>query len=676
MLTNMKKEVEMEGERNAELFEDYMCYCKSTEERLMKQIFKAKVKIPQILSKMEADKGELNLLTEELDRLHEIRKSAREALKSARALRQTQEKSYTTKSADSEDNIRALEGAVKKLSKGLGGFLQVSSGITEEASVVQKLSLSMDISDHDRDLISRFLSGSENERPGSSEIIGIMKQMLEDMKKDQIKLEEFESNAKYVFEELSTSKELQIESSTKGIETKQERHSELRVKDTELKNDAEHLKVGVEEDEELLATTKVDCKAKDTEYAKWKESHNNELQTITSAVKIMNQDIAAIRAFEKKGHSAAFLSFLQVKRRARRSRRRNKHRRLKASKRKDVDLLELGFQNRKAGFEPVIEVMDRLIVHLRQEQEAEDTKRAYCKKATAKCEKAMMLIKKENDDMQVVLAEGDGDLQDIIQDMQELGDSIVKLDEEVTEATTIRKHESKEVKRSLVDMNAAKGVLDAAVKRLKKYFTDDYFFLQEDNSTDSTSPGPNSDADDDLVEDDSGDDAPAPAFVQVDQSSKTEGQDEGGNDDEQEGGKKQAPELELKSGGNMDKGRGIVNMIVQLRDETINNIETAEFEEQQEQKQYEEFLAESKHLRETYTKSLADKEGAKAMKEEEIQTARSKRKSVEKEFVNAQKELWDIQQECQWLLEHYDVEARAREDEIVALNGAKTVLSG
>merc|ERR1719359_1558945 len=48
MLQNMQKKVQAEGEKEAELFEKYMCYCKNSGGDLSKSIGDAETKAPQL----------------------------------------------------------------------------------------------------------------------------------------------------------------------------------------------------------------------------------------------------------------------------------------------------------------------------------------------------------------------------------------------------------------------------------------------------------------------------------------------------------------------------------------------------------------------------------------------------------------------------------------------------
>merc|ERR1719265_1584503 len=89
---------------------------------------------------------------------------------------------------------------------------------------------SMDSSD--REALSAFLSSgtsSDEEAPGSGEILGIMKQMKEEMEGDLKELIAQEESAKSQFDELVDAKQKEIAAATKAIEEKTGRDGEVAV---------------------------------------------------------------------------------------------------------------------------------------------------------------------------------------------------------------------------------------------------------------------------------------------------------------------------------------------------------------------------------------------------------------------------------------------------------------
>merc|ERR1719223_2527767 len=105
---------------------------------------------------------------------------AKDTIAQATALREREASAYAKVKSDAEANIGALSGAIPAIEKGMAGaFLQ-----TAAASVLRRLSVSADMNSADRDLLASFLSEGDNYAPKSGEILGILKQMSDEMTKD------------------------------------------------------------------------------------------------------------------------------------------------------------------------------------------------------------------------------------------------------------------------------------------------------------------------------------------------------------------------------------------------------------------------------------------------------------------------------------------------------------
>jgi hypothetical protein len=88
---------------------------------------------------------------------------------------------FAAESAELKANIDALSKAIPAIEKGMKGFLQ-----TTTASVLRRLSVSMDMRSVDREMLASFLSEGNTASyiPQSGEIVGILKQMKETMEGD------------------------------------------------------------------------------------------------------------------------------------------------------------------------------------------------------------------------------------------------------------------------------------------------------------------------------------------------------------------------------------------------------------------------------------------------------------------------------------------------------------
>merc|ERR1719424_2453548 len=104
-----------------------------------------------------------------------------------------------------------------------------------------------------RGVLTAFLSTSTEYAPASGEIVGILKQLLEDMEKELAEITEAENAAIAEFESLTAAKEKEIQANTEAIESKTERLGSVAVEVVNLKNDLEDTQDSLAEDQKFAA---------------------------------------------------------------------------------------------------------------------------------------------------------------------------------------------------------------------------------------------------------------------------------------------------------------------------------------------------------------------------------------------------------------------------------------
>merc|ERR1719420_2203096 len=182
MLQMMQNKVEAEGKKMEELFDKYMCYCDTAEATLTKSIQDAETKIPQLESDIKEAIEEEKTLAGDLEKHKADREEAKEAIAKATAMRNKEAAAYEAEAGNTNSNIDALGKAIPAIEKGMAGsFLQ-----TGTAAVLRRLSITAELSNVDRDVLSAFLSSSTHDSeqdqyaPASGEILGILKQMKDE----------------------------------------------------------------------------------------------------------------------------------------------------------------------------------------------------------------------------------------------------------------------------------------------------------------------------------------------------------------------------------------------------------------------------------------------------------------------------------------------------------------
>merc|ERR1719159_613598 len=238
------------------------------------------------------------------------------------------------------------------------------------------------MSSADREILAAFLSqGSSTEYvPQSGEIIGILKQMKDEMEADLAEAKATEEKAIADYKALVAAKKKEIEAATKAIEDKMTRVGELGVEVATMINDLEDTKEGLEEDKKFLADMDKICEQKKKEWAAYQKMMAEELLALAETIKILNDD-DALELFKKTLPSAA--SLLQVQLSAKEVRQQallalSDVRVPGIGRDARLDLLEMALRGKKMGFEKIIKMIDDLVALLAKEQLDDDEKKAWC----------------------------------------------------------------------------------------------------------------------------------------------------------------------------------------------------------------------------------------------------------------------------------------------------------
>merc|ERR1719486_1006552 len=191
--------------------------------------------------------------------------------------------------------------------------------------------------------------------PASGEIVGILKQLKDEMEKDLAEMIAQEEAAIKSYEELMAAKKKEVETLTKAIEEKLVRVGELGVQIAEMKNDLEDTQETLAEDTKYLADLGKTCASKTKEWEARCKSRSEELLALADTIKILNDD-DALELFKKTLPSASFLQIQvtqsQLKAKALQMIK-NVHR-----KSVSLDFIALALRGKKVGFEKVIKLMD------------------------------------------------------------------------------------------------------------------------------------------------------------------------------------------------------------------------------------------------------------------------------------------------------------------------------
>merc|ERR550537_196118 len=215
--------------------------------------------------------------------------------------------------------------------------------------------------------------------PQSGEIVGILKQMLDEMDADLDGAIAAEEAAVKAYEELMAAKTKEVEVLTQMIEEKLTRIAELGVKIAEMKNDLTDTEEALIEDQKFLADLEKNCATKEKEWAVICKTRAEELLALQETIQILNND-DALELFKKTLPSPSLLQ-VQVSANDMRTRALTKLLAARSAadhSRPQLDMILLALQGKKIGFEKVIKMIDEMVETLKKEQVDDDDKKEYC----------------------------------------------------------------------------------------------------------------------------------------------------------------------------------------------------------------------------------------------------------------------------------------------------------
>jgi len=656
MLQSMQKKVAAEGEKEQELFDKFMCYCKNGKGALDASIEQAKQTNDQLKSSIEEADASLKQMKAELKQAQTGRAEAKAAVARATALREKEAAEFAKESSELKTNIAATKKATAAIEKGMGGaFLQTSLG-----SVLKQLSITMDISSFDRETLTAFLTqgSSADYAPASGQITGILKQMSDTMEANLAKATDEENASIKDFNGLVSAKTKEINALTKEVESKTSRIGELGVELVTMKEDLDDTTKSLIEDEAFLKDLEKNCKTKEEEWAVRQKIRAEETLAIAETIKLLNDD-DALELFKK---TLPTPSLMQLKTSSK-SMRQHAAAALQQASHGDyrLNLISLALKGKKVSFDKVLKMIDDMVALLKKEQQDDNDKKEYCEGLIDKTEDTLKELELAVSDLAKAIADYKERIATLGEEISALTDGIKALDKQVAEATDDRKEEHEENVATITNDNAAKELIGIAKNRMNKFYNPKLY-----------KPPPKRELSEEerIAVNMGGTLAPTAAPGGIAGTGVTGVFAQNGV---------APPPPPETFGAYTKKGEestgviAMMDMMVQDLDKEITETET---EEKENQSEYEAFMEESAKKRASDAKSIEDKESAKADAEANLIKTKEEHKAKTVEAMNTHKFLGEVHGDCDWLLTNFDTRKTARAGEIDALTKAKAVLSG
>jgi len=407
-----------------------------------------------------------------------------------------------------------------------------------------------------------------------------------------------------------------------------------------LKENLDDTKSAFEQNGKFLADKKANCANEEKLWEEKSKTRQEELVAISSTIKILNDD-DALELFKKTIPSTSLLQMqvsvkvLKQKVLAALQSRQYRDARL--------DLIALAVHGgKKVSFEKVLTMIDDMVQLLEKEQSQDDTKKQQCEDQLDENEDKLKNTENEAHDLEKALDEEKSMLEAAGDEVAAITNGINDLDQQVAQATSVRKQEHENYEASLSENKAAKDLLLFAKNRLNKFYNPKLYMAP---------------AKEEAAQQD------APVLMEVSSHMQLEGPPP-----------PPAGTTPYKA-QHADKV-GVTQMLDMIVADIDKEMKAQEVEEKSAQTDYESFVKDSANKRAADSQSLEDRVRAKSDLEVELQKMKVMDKSKLKEAYATTLVLQELHKDCDWLLSNHKTRKVARTSEIDSLKKAKAVLSG
>mmetsp|Transcript_80139 Transcript_80139/g.151373 ORF Transcript_80139/g.151373 Transcript_80139/m.151373 type:complete len:711 (-) Transcript_80139:48-2180(-) len=659
LLQSMQKKITAEGEKELALFEKFGCYCETSGASLKGSIALAEAKVPEVDSAISETVAKVAQLEEDLKQHQADRSAAKDTMASAKALRSKTAAAYATEESELSTNIAALTKAISSLESGMAGaFIQSASAQVLRRVIVDRV----EMSDFDRQMVASFLGQGSHQgyAPKSGQIVGILKEIKDTMSKELSSATAAETASIKSYEALMAAKKKEILALTASIEDKTERLGEAKVLVVQLKQDLSDTEKALLDDKAFLAGLDKNCADKKAEHDENMKVRADELVAIADTIKVLNDD-DALELFKKTLPGAGSASFVQMQARSgvtsfQRQRAlqliQSLHSKDTAS-RVGIDFIVMAMKGKKVSFEKVLKMIDDMVALLGKEQTDDDDKKATCELTFDKLEDKIKELGAGVSSLEVSIAQEEDLIATLTEEIKALAKSIADLDASVADATAQRKAEHAAFEELISSDQAAKELLAFAKNRLNKFYQPGLYIappkveLSKEDKLYTTFGGELS-------------------LVQVSAHEHKSDSDVA----------PPPPPATAAAYKKSADSTGVIYMIDTLIKDLTKEMTEAETAEKEAQADYETTMGESATKRAQDTKTMADKEAAKAEISADLLKHTDDKTATSQSLMATTKVLADMHGECDWLLQNFDVRKEARLGEVESLKQAKAVLSG
>eukprot|EP00747_Dinoflagellata_sp_TGD_P142083 gnl/TRDRNA2_/TRDRNA2_176204_c8_seq25.p1 gnl/TRDRNA2_/TRDRNA2_176204_c8~~gnl/TRDRNA2_/TRDRNA2_176204_c8_seq25.p1 ORF type:complete len:737 (+),score=272.87 gnl/TRDRNA2_/TRDRNA2_176204_c8_seq25:73-2283(+) len=676
LLKEMQETIQKEQDEDESLYKELACWCNSGSYEKNSQIDESTAKISELEASIESLSAKQAALTTKIKELEASVASNKKELAEAKALRAKQLKEFHGMEMDSIQAIENMKAALVVLTKHTDKeestnwheFLQLNTvkSANKGKSKGKDSPLGLeDASEHNLDNFMRTEDFSENNLATSSpkflqsqdvqaapkmddtaivklgmktmasfmqahgeqmgpsysaksgEIVGIMKQMKEQMEADLSDAQKTEMDRASNFAQLSASKTQEIEEGEKMAEQKEDELATTANELAEAKEDLDQTKAALSEFQTFLANLETTCAEADKNFEARKAARMDEIKAVSETIEILTGD-------EARDAMSATYNFLQVSSETRGRKEAAKILRNAAAKAGNPEMAMLATSVELDAFTKVKKAIDDMIATLKVQQADEVKKNDWCKDEIQENEMTTAKTEDHKSDLEAKISSLEDKIKTLGDELEAAAKSIDELQVELQRASVDRKTENIEFQKTIADQRAVQEVLAKALDKLANFY-DKSELLQKSK--------------------------------QAKQSKQTP----------------PVKQMEYKPSGGAG---GVMSMIEKLIHEARALEASSVQGETDAQDKYETLVEDTNASIKDLQREIATKTEEKAQSKKEKTETEGDLMDTVTELEGLAKQNSELHSECDYVLKNFDARQTARAQEIEAMQEAKAILSG
>merc|ERR1719454_2878428 len=308
-------------------------------------------------------------------------------------------------------------------------------------------------------------------------------------------------------------------------------------------------------------------------------------------------------------------------------------------------------------------MIDDMVAELKVEQSDDDNKKEYCEAQFDASDDKKKSLERSVANLEKAISKGKEGIKALTEEIKALSDGIIALDKSVAEATEQRKEENEDFTELMANDAAAKELLGFAKNRLNKFYNPKLY---------KAPPKRKLSEEDQITVNMGGTLAPTAAPGGIAGTGVTVLADVSAH----KVAPPPPPETAAAFAKKSEESNGVIAMIDVMVGDLTKEMTESKTGEKLAQEDYETAMKDAAEKRATDSKTLADKQKAKAELEADLEANTEEKAATSKTLMATLEHIGSLHAECDWLLQYYEVRKEARAGEVESLQTAKAVLSG